>query len=229
MRYWKLLGITVVAVCALGVMMSVAAFGALPTILPTTITAYTGKNVGTAELQALGGKTVKCAKAKGEGTIEQTKALGLFHIHFESCTAEVLGQTGPCTGLSDETGTILSLGSWHLVYDTLTPTLGAAILYLLDNVHFTCTILGVTALVLVPLGGMVLCLVANPTATTKVFEFGCKKQATGITAESKYYNEAGTLVSISTLLSAENEKTAEQAVEIASGTVETSVAAELMI
>jgi hypothetical protein len=164
-----------------------------------------------------------------EGTVEQPKPLGLFHLHLEGCTTTVLGQKGECTGLGDEKGTILSLGSYHLVYDSLTP-LGAAILFLLDNIHLSCTVLGVTALVLVPLGGMVLCLILSPEVLAASYEFHCKQGATtGVAEESKYYNEGGTLVSISTLLAAENEKTAEQLAEIWLGTIEYPVDVLLMI
>jgi hypothetical protein len=228
MRYWKLLGVTVVAVCALGVMMSVSAFGALPTILPETNTTFSGKNVGIAELETKGGEKVKCEAAQAEGTVEQPKALGKFHIHFEKCTATELGQTGPCTGLSDETGSILSLGSWHYVYDNLSP-LSLAILFLLDNVHFTCTVLGVTALLYVLLGGMVLCLVTNPTMLQATFEFHCKAVATGVAEESKYYNETGTLVSIHRLEMTENDTAGEEAVEVASGTITYPAAVLLMV
>jgi hypothetical protein len=231
MRYWKLFGVAVVAVCALGVSMSVSAFGALPLVLPETVKTFTGKSVGTGLLQEKGGTKVECKTAKAmEGTVEQPKPLGLFHIHFEGCTTTVLGQSGECTGLGDEKGTILSLGSYHLVYDSLTP-LGVAILFLLDNVHFTCTVLGVTALVLVPLGGMVLCLILSPEVLAAVYEFHCNQTASGsgVAQESKYYNEGGTLVSISTLLSAENEKTAGESAEVALGTIEYPVDVLLMI
>jgi len=229
MRYWKLLGVTVVAVCALGVMMSVSALGALPTILPETIKTWTGKAEEKLTLEGVGGKKMSCEQAKAEGTVEQPKPLGLFHIHFEKCSTEVLGSKGACTGLGDESETILSLGSWHYVYDNLSP-LSLAILFLLDTVHLACTVLGVTALVLMPLGGMVLCLVTNPTTLGATFLFACKGTK-GVAEESKYYNEGGTLVSISTLLSAENEKTAEQSVEIAEkiNTITYPVAALLMI
>jgi hypothetical protein len=237
MRYWKLFGVAVVAVCALGASLAVSAF-ALPTILPETIKTFTGKSIAnqTAVLETANGSTVTCKSATAaEGTVEQPKPLGLFHIHFKECTGEASGlKASACTGLGDEEKTILSLGSWHLVYDHLGTSLseaGVAILFLLDNVHFVCNFEIVGAqLILVPLGSMVLCLITNPTTLQATFEFKCKGTAAkGVTEESKYYNSGGTLVSISTLLSAVNEGTNEQSVEKALGTIEFPVAALLMI
>jgi hypothetical protein len=235
MRYWKLFGVAVVAVCALGASLAVSAF-ALPTILPESIKTFTGKNVGEAKLESSGAgeHIVTCKTATAEGTVEQPKPLGLFHIIFKECNAKAEGLEGEgCTGLGDAAKTILSLGSWHLVYDSLGTELskaGVAILFLLDNVHFVCKfpIVG-ERLILVPLGGMVLCLVESPTTLTTTFTFHCEKQAKGVTKESKYYNGSGTLVSISTLLSAESEGTPAESVESASGTIEFTAAALLMI
>jgi len=84
MRSLKLLSAALV-LCALGAVMVASAF-ALPTILPTTISSYTGKSVGGTELKIVGGfGSVNCSSAKGEGTIEANRHLGLFHISFEGC------------------------------------------------------------------------------------------------------------------------------------------------
>jgi len=225
----QLLATAITAACALTATLAATAH-ALPTILPETIKSWLGKNVGTFVLETGGGSVVECKSAGQEGTVEQPKALGLFHIHFRECSAKASGIIAKtCTGLGDEPGTILSLGSWHLVWDSLEP-LGVAILYLLDNVHFVCSfeIIG-NKLYIVPLGAMVLCLVLNPTTLTAVFEFHCKAVAAGVTEESKYYNEGGTLVSIHRNESAVNEGTEEESVEKALGTLEYPVLALLMI
>jgi hypothetical protein len=229
MRYLRLFGVALVALCALGSVIAVSA-SALPTILPTTITAFTGKSSGKTKLERQGGlAAVECEKAKGEGTVEANGHLGLYHITFETCTAA----GGQCTGLGDTAGNILSLGSYHLVFDTLKATLaeaGVAILFLVDNVHFICKvpILG-EILQEVFLGGMVLCLVANPTALTKVFEFQCKEGASDHPLLSKYYNEAGTLVKISPLMSSEGEGTEAEGAQIGNATTEYVEAALLML
>ena len=99
----------------------------------------------------------------------------------------------------------------------------------MDNVHFVCkTIIG-EILNTVFLGGMVLCLIANPTALTKVFEFQCKEGAADHPLLSKYYNEAGTLVGISPLESSENEGTEAEGALIGNATLEYKEAALLML
>jgi hypothetical protein len=228
MRYLRLFGVALVALVALGSVMAVSA-SALPTLLPNTITTFTGKSSGKTKLERQGSlAAVECNSAKGEGTVEANGHLGLYHITFEKCTAG----GGECTGLGDTTGNILSLGSYHLVFDTLKTTLaeaGVAILFLVDNVHFVCkTIIG-EILNTVFLGGMVLCLVVNPTALTKRFEFSCKEGAADHPLESKYYNEAGTLVSISPLESSENEGTEAEGAQVGNATTEYTEAALLML
>ena len=227
MKYFRLFGVALVALCALGAVMAVSA-SALPTLLPETIATYTGKSTGATELSRQGGlAAVTCTKATGEGTVEGNRHLGMFKITFEKCKAG----GGPCTGLGAAAENILSEGSYHIVFDTLGATLGAAgvaILFLLAAFHFVCnTIIG-EVLNTVAAGGMVLCLIANPTALTKVFEFKCKGSA-GKPEETKYYNEAGTLVAISPLMSSENEKTATEGAQSGNATVEYKEAALLML
>jgi hypothetical protein len=228
MRHWKLFVGALVAVGALGALMAVTAF-ALPTILPETIKTFTGKNIGNTALKVVGApaiETVVCTEATGlEGTIEQPKPLGLYHIHFKKCTAGSGFLT--CTGLGEESGVILSLGSWHLVYDTLGASLsaaGVAILFLVATVHFECG----GKLLIVAAGGMVLCLITNPAALTKVFTFNCQERTGGGPFETKYYNEAGTLTSIVGLTTSENEGTTKESVQIGKGTIETGEAALIM-
>jgi hypothetical protein len=230
MRYLRLFSMALVTMCALGAVIAATAV-ALPTILPTTLTSWTGKSVGEIRLARQGGLgSAGCKSARGEGTIEANGHLGLYHITFEKCTAG----GGECTGLGDSTGTILSLGSWHLVYYTLGATLaeaGVATLFLVDNVHFTCnTIIG-EVLQQVFLGGMVLCAAAGEVgALTKTFETQCKEGGgSGHPSLSKYYNEAGTLVSISPLESSENEGTKAEVAQVGNSTTSVSEPALLMV
>lgn len=233
MRFLKLFGAAFVAVVALGAVVTASAF-ALPSILPETVKEFTGKSTSsTTELinTAHPSKKITCKKATGlENTIEQPKPLGLFHIHFKECSAE--GGIATCTGLGEsESGVILVLGSWHLVYDTLSANLsadGLAILYLLGAVHFTCKFGTIEDLIVVPLGGMVLCLIPNAGGPSKVYEFKCEQTAGHQPTDTHYYNEGGTLVSIAPLLAAENEGTAEESVQVGNGTTETATATTLM-
>jgi hypothetical protein len=227
MRYWKLFVVALVAVCALGASMAVAA-SALPTLLPETVTSGTGKNIGSTHLKVVGAgslETVTCTAATGESTVESNHHLGLFHIHFKTCSAG--GGLLTCTGLGEETGVILALGSYHLVYDTLSVNLaadGVAILYLVDNTHFECG----GKLVIVKLGGMVLCLISHPAALTKVSAFNCEERKTGGPAETKYYNEAGTLTSIAPLLTSEAEGAGKESIQVGEGTNEYTVEVLIM-
>jgi hypothetical protein len=233
MRYLRLFGAALLAACALGAVV-LASASALPTILPETVTRWTGKSIGAFQLKFVGGNTFNCRSVTAlEGTIEQPKPLGLFHIHVKECEAELGGFRGACTGLGEESGVILALGSWHLVFDHLGATLGAAgvaILYLFGKVHFTCEILGVTSLFTLLLGGMALCLLAHPTALTKLIEFGCKeREGGGGPQETKYYNEGGTLVSIVGLLTGENETKFAESIELWSGTIDTEGTATALL
>ena len=117
------------------------------------------------------------------------------------------------------------------MFDTLGATLGAAgvaILFLLAAFHFVCNSIIGEKLNTVAAGGMVLCLVVNPTALTKVFEFQCKGSG-GKPEKTKYYNEGGTLVGIVGLKSSENEGTATEGAQAWNGTTEYSEAALLML
>jgi hypothetical protein len=225
MRHLRLIMAALTALFALGALMAVTAF-ALPTILGEAST-FTGKKAGSANLQLLklGGGEISCTVANGSnGTLEANRHLGLFHLAVEGCKAEGLFT---CTGLADNAGVLLTLGSWHLVYDSLAVSLvndPVAILFLVGEVHFEC----VGKLFTIPLGGMILCLILNPTALTKVFEFHCNKNTGPRPEETKYYNEGGTLVGISPLLIAENEKTATEFIEVWLGTIEYPAAVLIM-
>jgi hypothetical protein len=222
MRYFKLFGLVLVAVCAVGAMLVSSAF-ALPTLLigatEEGASTWTGANIGNTQLQVNGGLAkVVCTSAAGEGTVEAKKPLGTYHINFKGCADSVLKKS--CTGEGDETGLILTLGSWHLVYDTLKAGLtgsGVAILFLVGKVNFTCSATGVK--IEVKGGGMVLCLIANPEALTKTFQFACKLRSSGFgPEETKYDNAAGTMVSITPLESNENGGAFKESVQEGTGT-----------
>jgi hypothetical protein len=225
MRYFKLFGLALVAVCAVGAMLVSSAF-ALPTLLIGTTgegaSTWTGENVpGTVTtLETTGAPAkVECKKAVAEGTVEAKKPLGTYHINFKECADSVLKKA--CTGTGDEAGLILTLGTWHLVYDTLKAGLtgsGVAILFLTGKVNFECTATG--AKIEVKEGGMVLCLILNPEALTKTFEFHCKLRVGSFgPEETKYDNEAGTMVSITPLEAKENAGAFKESVQVGLGTV----------
>jgi hypothetical protein len=150
--------------------------------------------------------------------VEAKKALGTYHINFTGCKETALSTK--CTGTGDETGLILTLGSWHLVYDTLKAGLtgsGVAILFLVGKVNFTCA--GGAVAIEVKGGGMVLCLIKNPETLTKTFTFACKLRTGSFgPEETKYDNTAGTMVSITPLESNENGGAFVESVQTGEGT-----------
>lgn len=97
---------------------------------PVTFTATSAEG----KFEAADKLVVKCKtdEATGEGT---SANLGAFHIHFKGCTG-LLGVT--CTGLGDETGTILTLGTFHFWLYKNGTTLSAALVYLVNQTHFEC-------------------------------------------------------------------------------------------
>ena len=89
------------------------------------------------------------------------------------------------------------LGEAHLVYDTLKPVLGAAVLFLIPQFHFTCgPVLGVNILILIK--GSVLCLIKPIEKLTKHFEIVCEqgKPKSGDPTETVYWNDKGEEVNI---------------------------------
>jgi hypothetical protein len=187
MQRFKLLGLALVAVFASAAALSTSAFSALPVNLPAEgiERTWTGASEGKPELQQPGQETVECEKAPAEGNEEAGKPLGLFHIIFEECKTKV--SKVKCTGLGDPTGDILSLGSWHLVFDKLgTGTeLLTALLFLPEHVHFTC------AFILVLVLGALVCLHLVPTEQNKTHSFHCVVQANGEQEDKTYETENG--------------------------------------
>jgi len=208
MRRFKLFGLAVLAVFAATAVVtaSASAVAPLPQVLPTTITEWHGTQVGVASLeQSESGLKIECSGGSGLGVIESSRTLGLFHITFTGCKA----LSGQCTGLGDATaGTILTLGLWHSVIDVDEPNLAAAILFLIEEVHFSCGI------VLIKVKGSVLCLVLEPLALTLEKEFHCT-QKVGVPDEKTYQNDLGQLVEDTKLESSTSEAAFKGAGELA--------------
>jgi hypothetical protein len=231
MQRLKLLGLALMAVFAMGVVVSASASAANGPLNaekkePATTT-FSGHAVATTTFTILEGfGETKCPEVLFEGSL--SPRLGPFHLHWHKCTTN-LG--GTCTGLGDEAGLILALGEAHLVWDSLEP-LGAAILFLLEHVHYACTVLGSTKLILVL--GEVLCLITPINSLTKKFTIKCEKGAkAGDPAETMYWkdDESGTLVEIPEgLLASENEGVSyKMSAEAGEVPVETAQEVEIMI
>ena len=208
-------GMALVVLCAFAAMMATSAF-ALPTVLiggGEQASSLTGKVTSAIKLETPS-TSLECSSGTGEGTTEASKPLGQFHIHATGCKDFV-----SCTGMGESADVILMLGSYHLLFDTLKTSLseaGVAILFLPSATKFNCSGF---AEVEIKAGGMILCLIKNPTALTKVFTAGCEGSK-GKIEESKYYNAGGTLVSISTLLTVVGTAAATESDIVSTGTSE---------
>jgi hypothetical protein len=233
MHRLKVFFVALMGVVVLSGFVSAMASAALPVILNKAkevagAVTFSGATVLTTKLAILGSSLqVECGETKSEGEFEAKKPLGPFHIHFTKCKTN-LG--GVCTGLGDETGSILVLGIAHIVYDTLTPALGAAVLFLIEpTVHFSCTVAGITELILVK--GENLCLITPINSLATTFTVKCEATSTaGDPKEVVYWNEAGTEVNIKEgLLSSKNDGTSfEMSSESGSGSFTTATEVEIM-
>jgi hypothetical protein len=228
MRRSRLVLAALVAVCGgASVLLSVSA-SALPVVLPESASerSWTGKNIGTPEVETTAGESLACTAATAEGTEQSKKPLGIYHLHITGCST--LGGLATCSSLGDAAGSILITGSWHLVFDTLGATLGqagVAILDLVGDVHVECA--GILILALA--GGMTLCLVTKPTTSSLTHEGICQRGGVGKQLETTYYNEGGTLVRVATCLTSEAGATPLETLLLASGTASESSPTEVML
>jgi hypothetical protein len=226
MKQLKILGVALMAVFALSAVAASMASAEVK-VLPELEEAFKGES-GAGTLEMLKGVAViECAKDKSEGTFEGTKPLGSFHIDFEGCKALKIAA---CTGLGESAETILSLGTFHLVFDKLGTgaELGVGILFLVEKVHFEC---GGKLFVV---SGEVLCLLTKPlNEKAKHFEIVCKKgKEAGDPGEVVYWNEKGEEVKINEekggLLTAVNEGTGVMSSENTSALILTTNNIEIM-
>ncbi len=161
MKRTRILGLalmSLMAMLALSASISASASASLPELLPeaTEANPITFTNKSTAgtktNLETKSGEKTTCEKATSTGSATSLK-LGRFDILFEKCTAKKFGVTATCTGLNDKTaGSILVLGTFHVWYGLLKTTkedLHTALVFLIEEVHFTCAALGLEELILV--------------------------------------------------------------------------------
>jgi hypothetical protein len=151
----KLIGLSLVAVIALLALTATSASAAeeKTKMLPESGVTFTSKS-GEGKLTILGLATsVICKKDKGSGTIESAN-LGKYETIFEECHSNG-STTNNCKGATDTTaGIILSKGTYHfwLALETLNGvpnTLVGALVFLPEEIHFTCVIAGLNNLFLV--------------------------------------------------------------------------------
>jgi hypothetical protein len=186
MQRLKILGVALMAVFALGTVVSTTASAAVSILPEGKEETWKGEGgAGTLEMLK-GASPIECKKATAEGTFEANKPLGSFHIDFKECSAA--GGLATCTGLGESTGVILLLGTFHLVFDKLGTgaELGVGILFLMEKAHLECAgkLFGVE--------GQLLCLIKPINEKVKHFEIVCKKgKEGGDPGETVYWNEEG--------------------------------------
>ena len=157
MKRFRILGLALMAIFALSAVAATAALAEEPTNQPSFLPEGTATNPvkftdtsGKGKLEMVGGKAIECEKDTSTGEATSLK-LGKFDVLFEKCTAKEGIITATCTGLNDKegSGSILVLGTFHLRYLLPSSELKAAIILLIEHVHFTCEAFGVKKLFLV--------------------------------------------------------------------------------
>jgi hypothetical protein len=218
MQRLKILVLAAMAVFALAAIVSSTASAALPLFLTATGTQplllISGlSTVVPAQLQTLAQKEteqVECPEVHYTFHQNANEDLGTFHFDFLGCHVTV-PIAAKCTGLGEATaGEILALGTYHTVFDSLAP-LGAAMLLLINEVHFACSI------VLVKVKGELVCLIVVPGGKGTKVKLDCEKTL-GDPKEFTYWNNAGTEVKIPNgLLASQSDGEFKDAAEKASG------------
>lgn len=209
MKRFTLLGLALMAVLSLGASLAASSSFALPELLPIAgNSTFTGRNVGTAKvvLETVGKSTVECASATSTGA-QETDTLGTFHISFKTCASTGFIRA-TCTSRGDASGEILTLGSFHYVYDTLGGTEKVAILFLPKPTEFECSI------VKVKVTGTLVCLILKPLESNVTHQFHCV-QKEGKQTGTRWWNDAGTAQTAQLLTETNNSGRPEESGELA--------------
>lgn len=193
---------------------------------PTLVT-FKGKAEKRMSLGILGvANLVECGATEVEGSTEGNGKLGRFHVTASKCKTNV---GGTCTGLGDVSGSILTGGTWHLVFAKLGTgvELDAGMVFLVEHAHFTCTVLFASKLVL--LLGEVICLITPTNTLSRTAKITCQHGAEdGDPALVTYWNEEGKKVELTNpLKAAEDERTEAMASEEGESEVEFTEAVQL--
>jgi len=207
MQRFKVLSLAALAVFALGATMAASAYAGVEALnaegKPTSATFF-GTSAKETKLSTLGNSLeTKCAQTTSEGTLEAGGKLGAAHVKFEKCSTSLGGE---CTGLGDAAGTVLALGTGHLATNTAL-TVGY-VLGLIEHLHYSCTVLGITKLFLVL--GEYLCELTPINTLTSKLTITCKKGAErGDPAVTSYVNDKGEAATLKNALQLSEGDTTE--------------------
>ncbi len=203
-RRLRLFGLLVVALSALGAVVSSAAFG-VTMVLPS-FSALTSGTSSSGPGTLFGATEIKCRRDKDLfGAV--SKSLGTYDITLEEC--RTLGSNCRSLGQAVGSGSIVSTGEYHLVLETLGGRDLRLIWFLVSALHVECEILGTTLIVL---SGNVLGSIEATGTNRKEFLFHVRATRTAQEITS-YENDSGTLVAAGGLLAAVNEGTARASFE----------------
>ena len=221
MQRFKLLVLVALAVFALGATVAASAYAgveALNAEKKATTATFKGNSEKTGALTILGSSLeVTCKKTTSEGTLEVGGKLGSGHTAFEGCGTNA---GGTCTGLGDAAGTVLALGTGHLATNTAL-TVGY-ILGLTEHLHYSCTVLGITKLLLVL--GEYICEVTPINALAGKLTIKCNKGAEkGDPAVTSYVNDAGKAATLTNALQAVEGDTTTETMAALAGEGEVTV------
>ncbi len=192
MKRLKLLGVMLVAMCAMG-LMATSAF-ALPEVSLTLSGSsgplhlnYTSPTVETTLEEAAGGRLGGVGLTLLLLTSGAVTSLGTFRADFTN-VGEVKSLK-KCNTLNDATGVVLTEGSFHLVYTNLSPLL-MGVLYLPKEVELKCEgfNFNVRGSVLSSLNAAG----TNATELTNVSGALLKGATAGSQQVPEFYNDAGT-------------------------------------
>jgi hypothetical protein len=137
MRKLRILGVALVALFVVGAVSAATSSAVLPIALPLATSANPVKFVdksGAGTFRTLGGTIVTGTSDESTGEYLST-ALGEFDVLFLGAKSSGFA----CTGLPDTvSGSILTLGTFHLVYLLWLTAKHVGVAFLINEVHFTC-------------------------------------------------------------------------------------------
>src|ERR1700720_4403261 len=139
MRKLRMLGVALLALFAVGAVAAATSSAVLPVFLPLATSANPVKFIdksGAGTFRTAGGTVLTATSDESTGEYLST-ALGEFDILFLGVKSSGVA----CTGLPDTvSGSVLVKGTFHLVYLLALSAKHVGVAFLLNEVHFSCSI-----------------------------------------------------------------------------------------
>ena len=173
MQRFRIIGLAILAIFAIGAVASATASAEELRLLPLGTATNPVKFNVSSGAGKLGSAVAEVKCKKDTGTGETTSArLGKFRVTFEECKSTATGEPA-CRGLSDLPGNITAEGEFHLrrLLGTEAEQKHIVVFFLLKEVHFSCSI------VLVKVTGCVAGLIKPINTLAKELEIGLELEA----------------------------------------------------